>query len=198
MASAITECIYDDASFQEFVWKATSGIGYSRWADDADLRTHKFTVAPYLQENIEDAKKNLEELQNLTDEEKAVRTKAFNEECSSFHEKYDDNKDEKRKKLLTMRAHVEEWEIPTEHHENFKSFMLQQIDETIEWDCRENTREEAFEDMSVNEWYALQIEVASSSLQNAISRYAREQKAIAEANSWLEALRASVPPPSQK
>lgn len=197
MPSGITACIYDDASFEEFVWMATVGIGYHRIAE-APLEHYVFEVAPFYSKRIKDAQAYLNELLGLSEEEKAQRAQAAIDELKSFNEDDTKGREEKKQKLLKMRQKVEDWTPPTDEHISFKNFMLSQIDDTIRFDCSDCS-DYLYDvpELNVEEWYSEQITHATDSIQDAIKSYNNEKKNVEKANEWLEELRKSVPPPNK-
>jgi hypothetical protein len=192
MPTAITARIYEDATFEEYLWAATRGLNYQRWAEGEDLKTYKFKVEPFYAENIKEAQQYLEELQALTpDEIKERAAAAFTERHKSWVESRE-GLEEKMAKLDAMLVKVDAWEPPSEDHVDFKGFMLRQIEETKDFDFYDSPEPQQ-ED--ANEWYATQLEVAAGTLQNAIGRYQEALKSVKQANVWFDALRVAVPPP---
>ncbi len=195
MATGVTAIIYDDASFEEFVWKATDLTGYHRVAE-AGLANHVFKTGGFHLKNMARAQKYLDELGSLTEKEKALRAESAYQNTISFYVEIDDSREDKLAKLKAMLEKVNAWEPPTEDHETFKDLMISQIEETIDFDCSSTyNAPEKKEKPSMQQWYVGQLNVASSSLQNTIERYGREVEQTNKANAWLDALRASVPPP---
>jgi len=85
-------------------------------------------------ERVEEAKKNLAELDTLPDENfiKGEHEK-IKDDIRYYSEKMRKVK-EARERLDSLLAETSEWEPPTTDHVEFKNFMIQQLSETIKYD----------------------------------------------------------------
>lgn len=101
---------------------------------------------------------------------------------------------QRRKAYERMLAKVNAWTPPTPDHFALKTFMIKQIEESIQFDCTETYYLVPKTRMSGREFY-LQRE---SDLVGEIEHHEREHKsevAIAARNTaWIKALRESLPP----
>ena len=66
--------------------------------------------------------------------------KQYNEYVASETERFaaaSAEKDIKRRRYNTMLLKVVKWQPPTPEHEGLKKFMIDQLHDSIEWDCSE-------------------------------------------------------------
>jgi hypothetical protein len=104
-----------------------------KWTEDLEAAQRKDPKMFYY-EHIEDLKNDIADY-----EKKVVERKA------------------QRAKLDDMLAEAQQWTPPTEDHQNFKSFMVDQLKETIKWD-------------GDWKWYQEELEKAKSKLEAAKNR----------------------------
>ena len=94
-------------------------------------------------------------------------------------------------KLREMRAQVEQWEPPSEHHVALKQHMLDSLDREIEWQTRDVTDNE-LERIDGEEWRRRMIAKQDAEIART-ENVIEEKRASAEfATKWLTELRASV------
>lgn len=91
----------------------------------------------------------------------------------------------------TMLAQVSAWEPPTPEHNGLKDFMLQQITESIKFDCSSD-----YDDPPTRVPGALWLHQRIERTRDRISRHAAEYEKEVERtegrNRWLKALRDSL------
>lgn len=100
-----------------------------------------------------------------------------------------------RARYRAMLAEVEAWEPPTPDHVGLKEFMVKQITESIDFDCREGTEflwpRLSDDDPAV--WYEAQIAEAKRGITYATEERAKEIERAEQRTSWVRALRDSLP-----
>lgn len=89
-----------------------------------------------------------------------------------------------------MIAQVEAWATKAE---GIRDFMLQQLRESIEWDCSDRHEREAPERLTGEVWRAAKLKRASRDLGYHENERAKEIERTNERNRWLADLRASLP-----
>lgn len=90
-----------------------------------------------------------------------------------------------------MIEEVSDWEPPTPEHVNLKKFMLQQLEESIKFDCHELTVPPRQKEPE--EFRAEQLATHKHSLEFYKSELARAEKRFKEGNEWIRALDESLP-----
>ncbi len=113
----------------------------------------------------------------------------------------DDRKksNERRVRYQSMLDEVTAWEPPTPDHVEMKKFMVQQITDSMKFDCPDDDREGYHERQAKNalrnpmSWHADRLANAYRSLDRARENLVEEQQRVADANRWVMDLMESLP-----
>ena len=105
--------------------------------------------------------------------------------------RYEAQRLEKKARYEAMIAKVSAWTPPTKDHNEMKQFMLNQLQESIRFDCS-GLGLSAPERMNGKEWLAKAIASAQRDVEYHEKEYAREVKSVEEANQWIDALYRSL------
>ncbi len=201
MATGYTASIYKNkgTTFEEFVWHCARSRGalyhLRDEADDVPTLAQALSNSDgsdWHQKELSEAQAHLAAVQAMTPEEVDKRRlvehdeawKAFRRRVSEtnlLHERYQHMLDK-----------VKAWQPPSADHENLRAFMIQQLEESIRWDCYDPT--------------VPTLEDLDAYRQNLIDRATRdvtyhteerEKAAAAEERkrAWILALHSSVPNP---
>lgn len=95
-------------------------------------------------------------------------------------------------RLMAMRSKVADWEPPTSKHVELKKLMLQQIDDTISFDCSDREDDEQPKRMTGGDWLRTKIAELKHDIEYDIRHHAKEVKRVNESNEWCDALRSSI------
>jgi len=114
--------------------------------------------------------------------------KEFQERLNS-HNKYAHEKVDLRNKYNAMLARVVAWTPPTKEHEGLKDFMLQQIRDSIKWDCIESEPPKL---LSLPEWYQNKVNNLEQSLAYHEEENIKEQERTANRTAWIKELYKSL------
>jgi hypothetical protein len=102
----------------------------------------------------------------------------------------------KRARYEAMLAAARAWVPPTAEHEPMKKFMIEQLTESIKFDCHDDLWPEPTR-KSGRAWLAEQRQHAHESLGRSIKRLQEERDRVDGANAWIgalyDSLSASVP-----
>jgi len=94
-------------------------------------------------------------------------------------------------KMLTV---VWAWTPPTPEHEGFKKFMVEQITESIKYDCDSSYYKERLAPQMPGDWHKNRLEAAEGDIKYHTRNWAEEQERNAQRNAWLKAFWDSLPP----
>lgn len=196
MPTGYTAPIYEgeDIGFEQFVLSCARAMGGAvmlREADGSVLPTEENVVdtSTYHAEHLLAAEGRLDELANMTAAEASdAAEEEFEQQQKAFRLAQGDSYG-LRRRYEHMREQVGAWEPPSEEHVGLKDFMLQQLSESIKFDCHEPTPPEALSSVG---WLKKEIEKAERDV-----RYHREAAAKqAERNAsrvwWISELRGSL------
>lgn len=100
-------------------------------------------------------------------------------------------KERLRERYDAMLARVLTWTPPTSEHEGLKTFMIEQLESSIQHDCYQI---EMPVKPSPDEWIMRERERAERDAAFYTEQQTAEIERAAKRNSWLKALRASLPP----
>ena len=150
----------------------------------------------YYAEQIASAMKRLTAVKKMSYArcEKAA-LKEFNKFVAEARKSIDDNI-ELEKKYIAMREQVEKFVPPTPTHVNLKNFMLQQINDSIKWDCGGDyyvdRLKELVKPLTGAEWKREQIESCKHDIEYNQEYYAEQENRRTATNNWLKSLRNSI------
>lgn len=89
----------------------------------------------YHLDQIQDYKKEIELAESMTEEEYVTKEKTLMKEELVSVENSISKKKEQFKKLEKMLEEARNWNPPTDEHQEFKSFMMDQLERTIQFDA---------------------------------------------------------------
>lgn len=90
----------------------------------------------YYEREIESATARLAELEAMSDDDALRAAAAASDEVVARNRELEERRVEELARYQDMIAQVEAWEPPTDEHRNFKDFMLKQLRESVDFDCR--------------------------------------------------------------
>ena len=194
-----------DISFEEFVWSCARGMGalimMRDESHDAPI-PERFEPSDYHVKELKKSKERLAELKKMSPKAAAKEAKRQHEEDLKTLEEQKAKVKAVNARLTKLRSQVADWQSPSSDHDNFKKFMLEQLDTTIEHD---GTVSSYYEDkvkrpISAESWLKDQIESAEHSIEYHTKEHKAEVERTEGRNKWLADLRSSVPyvPPLKK
>lgn len=197
MPTGYTAELHDgEQSFEEFVWRCARGIGYLVSMRDAPMDApipESFEVSTYHERAAAEAEARIAELEAMTDEQAEAAEYAAYRERRERERTHQAEKNALAVRYREMLRRVREWEPPTTEHEPLKALMVDQLEQSIEYDTHPVAV--SVERMSGAEWRERELERARQSAARHREEQAEDEGRAARANAWLKALRESVPPP---
>lgn len=141
MPSGYTAALYEgEQTFNDFVLQSARGMGAAILMRDLDMNVpitldQIQETDTYNTEDLDTARTDLVQAQALTDEEAAAESQArYKEEVIAHKES-----EAKRRALLDrydlMLRRVQDWDPPTPDHEGLKKLMIEQLSQSIQFDC---------------------------------------------------------------
>lgn len=207
MPTGYTAKLYEgeEQSFNEFVLECSRAFGAMiSLRDDprAEIPT-ELEVDSFYFTQVEKAQKELEQLQNASDAELMVQAKS--ERQYSLSSQYENavRKEAARQGYTEMLAKVKAWVPPTEEHVNLKAFMVEQLESSLQSDCRGEAvdleelrslvnRPVEDSDIDIEKFRAEGLNIAERRLTYAAEHLADQQNSVADKNRWIKALRNSL------
>lgn len=195
-----------EPSFEEFVWRCARGMGvFIHMRDDsmdAPLRLPtEEDFSGYHEESLERAAKNLKKYSNMAlDTAKVLMNKQYDEMIADT-KKAIKEKSALKKRYENMLSKVRGWTPPTSEHKNFKKFMIEQLEQSMEWDCNVKYYVERLEAprQTAREWLNDMVTQAQYDIEYHTKHIAEDRERNKERVEWVQALQNSVPiPPKMK
>lgn len=153
----------------------------------------KFEPSPYYLESVAKAKARIAELEAMTAEEViAARDKEY-ADLVEYNEKGIRDRKELRAKYEDILAHARGWVSPSPDHDEFKQFMISQIEDSIQWDCDTSYYEENQpEKKSPAAWIADAFQRERDHLAYSEKSLAEEVARVEKRNLWVRQLREAL------
>lgn len=149
-----------------------------------------FEPSNYHLEKLEDAKKKLARIRKMEDDAKERGAKRYNEAAlKHWVERVQKDKELKVRYEMIL-AEAKDWTPPTDEHQNFKKFMVSQLEESIKFDCDDDI--EKPKPLTPKQWHKDQIEKAEWDVRYHSKEYAEEVKRCTERTAWVRDLRESL------
>ena len=194
MPTGYTLDLYDgkDITFEEFVLKCARAFGALISMRDEPIDApipERFEPSDYHLKELEKAKKRLKEIKEWNEEKAEQEAERAYQEALKKREEFIKKNKLIRKRYEDMLSKVQKWKPPTSDHEALKQFMIQQLEESIEYDCFIT---EMPQRLSGEEYKEQQIKKALSDIDFHEKEYAEEVNQVYERNKWLRLLRESL------
>ena len=90
----------------------------------------------YYVDALRKSKERLVELRSMTDEQALAASQAAHDEVVASNQRSEEKRVAELARYEAMIAKVEAWEPPTDDHAELKTFMLDQLRQSVEFDCR--------------------------------------------------------------
>lgn len=202
MPTGYTAKIADGISFEEFLLSCAKAFGACVTMRDDDLNTpipEEFRPSDYHKKEIAIVKCKLKRLETLkvSDIEKLAE-KQYQDEIK-LNKKMISEANSLRKKYEAMLEKVNSWVPPTPEHENLKNFMIQQITESIDFDCdTEYYLEKKFIKLPWRQWLKEEKQMLQHDLVYHMKKHREEIERVEGRNKWIKELRMSLPSKKEK
>jgi len=194
MPTGYTLDLYDgkDITFEEFVLKCARAFGALIDMRDEPMDApipDRFEPSDYHLKELEKAKRRLKEIRTWNEEKAEQEAERAYREALKEREEFIKKNKLIRKRYEDMLSKVQKWKPPTIEHASLKQFMIQQLLESIEFDC---FVPEMPQRLSGEEYREQQIKKALSDIEYHEREYAEEVNRVYERNKWLLSLRESL------
>ena len=195
MPTGYTCAIKDGISFDDFVMRCARAFGALVDMRDESLDApipEKFEPSNYHQEKIKELEEEKAKLK------KKLESGAHISECEleyekavEVYEKSVKNKTELRARYLDMLHKVREWVPPTDEHVELKRFMVNQLNQSIDFDC-DTSILTIPKLLTPTEWFSQKMDRILNDILYHREEYLKEVLRVADRNVWLKALRDSL------
>lgn len=187
-------------TFREFALDCSRAFGALLHMRDEDQNA-KITlreVGEYYPRRIEEIKAEIERLSAMTPKAIELEHAKIMKDMEDAATEERNKSGERRVRYQSMLDAVTAWEPPTPDHVEMKKFMVQQLTESMQFDCHidgDSYQEKRVKSTPKNAlaWHKERIKAAHADLDYARKNLAEEQDRVAAAKRWVESLMKSLP-----
>lgn len=156
---------------------------------DAPLPAKIKPKTSYHDKALAEAIERLAKLRSMTPAKAEREAKKSNERLMAAHNESVAEHKVRRERYEAMLAKVREWTPPTKDHTGLKTFMNEQLSESIKFDCYEPTKPK---EPTAAEWLAAEIAGAERIVEYHTKAKAEEVERANGRDDWLQQLRKSL------
>lgn len=193
MPTGYTDAIKDGISFNQFVLSCARAFGALIMMRDEPASApipERFEPSPTYVEWLKSAEERLVELDSMSTLEADRAADAAFQKATEDHERYAAERRTLRAKYDAMLVQVQAWTPPTGDHQGLKDFMIQQITESIKYDCGEFSEPPVR--LTGSAWREQELRSAHASVERYRKHVAEEIERTNSRNEWITALRKSL------
>lgn len=194
MPTGYTSRIADGISFEDFVLSCSRAFGaLITLRDEPDSVQIPDEIIPsnYHLNALEEAEASLRRFKAMSFAMAIVEVEESYRNEMSRRKEYLAKNTLLLKKYQVMLDKVKEWQPPTPDHEGLKKFMIDQITESIKFDCR-NIYSERLVKSTPEEYLATMISGAKCDIEYHKKEWKNEVKRCAERTKWIKDLKQSL------
>jgi len=196
MPTGYTAHVLEGATFEQFVWNCARAFGALVLMRDepAGARVpERFEPSSYAADALRRAKARMAELRMSPEQAEGAAAATYDVEIAQSR-RWVAEREEQRAKYEAMLARVRAWVPPTQDHTALRSFMIEQLESSIKFDCDTGPVDEPRKKSGI-EWLADELHQTLRDVERYEKAHAEELERTARRNEWIAALRKSVPQP---
>ena len=196
MSTGYTYNIKDGISFDTFVMNCARAFGACITLRDekcgGEVIPERFTVDNHYKNRMTEILKEIHKLTGLTDEElEQLASKEFIDSETNRINSLNEISNQK-KSYEDMLNKVIKWNPPTKEHEGLKSFMIEQINDSIEFDCQTTYYDKPTTRLTGKQWKSKEVERLQTDYAFYMSEHQKEVERVEKKNQWIQQLRDSL------
>jgi hypothetical protein len=194
MPTGYTAAILDGITFEQFALNCARAFGAL-----ITMRDEPFDVpipprmepSSFYQRTMEREHLELERLLALTPGQiRQEAEKAYTEAVASYYTRKHE-REEQRAKYEAILAQAHAWQPPTSDHTGLKEFMVEQIEESIRFDCSGGDDPEPVR-LTPEDWHAKRVAEVRWTVGYCEQHHRDEVERTHSRNCWIDALRKSL------
>jgi len=160
--------------------------------DDMDAEFTPRTPSDYHSKAIEKAKQSIVDAQKLTDDEIVDTRKKELEDIKKYHLEAIEKAKKATIEMNKILSDVRKWQPPTPDHTGIKDFMIDQIEKTIDFDCKTDYHDEELAKieldlltLNASEIRKDMIEKAKKDFEHNTKNYNEDVERCDKSNQWV-------------
>ncbi len=199
MPTGYTAPIEDDPdfTFEQYLWRCVRAMGVCISMRDMSMNApvpDSFPLDDYRQKRVDQCRAEVAKLEAMTMAEAEEEAEESFRSMAGSYEEIDIGNQKMLARYEAIKAQVEAWPPPTSDHENFKAFMLEQIEISSRY-MRPEKDEDKPKKQTGAEWLHGSLMWARRDLKRAEEALTAAIENNKKNNQWLADVRASVPQP---
>lgn len=198
MPTGYTAAIADDISFRDFVMQCARSRGALIEMRDCPLSTpipKRFEPSDYHIKQQQRAENEVQRLLKITEEEAEIEAQRdYEKECADNAQSIEKTIN-LRRKYEAMLEQVKAWKPPTTEHIELKQFMIDQIVDSMKFDCSTSyyTRYQP-QRLTGADWLKKKLDAATDNCKYHQDAYHKEVARVESRNQWVKELKESLLP----
>jgi polyhydroxyalkanoate synthesis regulator phasin len=195
MPSGYTSPIYEgkNISAKEYILRCARAFGATIMMRDEplDAEIPVFEPDTYHLEQVEELKKELQKYKEMTLEE---AQKILDEEYGATVKRIKttiEKKNELKQRYMKILNEVKTWTPPTSEHIRLKEFAIEQLEQSIDWDC-DTSYLQIPEKETPEEWLKRKISKIEWDIAYHTKKWVEEVQRTKERNEWIKQLKDSL------
>lgn len=194
MPTGYTSDLYDlkDVSRNDFILTCARAFGATIHQRDDNIKDrpkHRVPNYTYIDESYNRAIRDLDAATKWTPDEADREARKSYEKAMDSWERSVAKSAARRAKYESMLRQIRRWEPPTEEHEGLKTFMIEQLEESIRFDCHGYTEPS---EMTGKEYKEQTLAAARRDIKYYEERRIEERDRANGANKWIDDLYESL------
>ena len=196
MSTGYTYLIKDGISFNDFVMKCARAMGYLITMRDDSMDKEipeKFEPSNYHQKELTRAKSKLKLYQEMKDDQANLLSQQEHDNSIKYQQESIDERNKLKKQYENMLFKIRKWKLPTSEHKGLKEFMIEQITDSIDFDCdTEYPIKNSSKSLSGKEWLSMKISTILKEIKYHTKKDQEERERTESRNLWIKQLRESL------
>lgn len=152
------------------------------------------TPSSYYAEREVEHRKRLAELQGMTAEAIEAEAARVHDKHEAMMRQWAEERRAKRERYEAMLVKARKWVAPTPEHDGLRKFMIDQLQESIQFDCG-GKDEQPTPRPTAQEWYAEALRRETQEIAYCEKHRREDEERVRGANAWIEALYRSLDAP---
>ena len=180
--------------FTEFALQCSRAFGACITLREEPLSSEipEFKVSDHHKERLKETEEELSKFYEMSEDKKLKLYKSEQAEKVKSAEKTRAEKMETRKRYEAMLLKAKDFVPPSSDHEQFKNFMIEQLERSIEFDCSTKYCDLEEEPVDFETWKADKVKSLMRDVEYYTKEYQKEQETVEKRNEWVRLLKESL------
>jgi hypothetical protein len=195
MPTGYTSSIKDGITFKEFIMECARAFGATVTMRDEPKNKEipdKFGVSDYYTNKLSETQTEFENVKAMSGEEIILKARIEYDEKIAYNKQQIKEHNDLRQKYNDMLFEVKKWQPPTSDHHGLKDFMIQQITNSIDFDCDTSYYLKPVELLTGEQWLSHRKHKLLKDIDYYTQEHQKELVRVNGRNEWLLQLRNSL------